>query len=80
MMNKKTIKKKNKKVLQGRISSLKGLINLRREWLNKEVNQARSTYKVIKKDTAQKEEELRVLQDRYNKLINPKTMNYDTKS
>lgn len=79
-MNKKTIKKKNKKVLQGRIRSLEGLISLRKEWLNKEVNQARSTYKVIKKDTAQKEEELRVLQDRYNKLINPKTMNYDTKS
>ena len=63
-----TILKKDASMLEAEIKSLENLIEKRRAWLIDPTNQMRGTYKAVKQDTVQLEQDLADLKFRCNGL------------
>lgn len=64
-----TRSQRSEEIVRGEIESLSKLIEKRNVWLNDELNQKRSTWEAVNKDTANMRGTLRDLKEEYDELL-----------
>ena len=64
-----TRSQRSEEIVRGEIESLSLLIEKRNVWLNDELNQKRSTWEAVNKDTANMRGTLRDLKEEYDELL-----------
>lgn len=64
-----TRSQRSEEIVRGEIESLSLLIEKRNVWLNDELNQKRSTWEAVNKDTANMRGTLRELKEEYDELL-----------